>query len=199
MKKLSLLIVFIFSFSTVFVSCKDTPKEESLEEELAVEDVEIDEQDDFDLFDENDDGWWDNDEFNEATDEDFTSWDTDADGSLNQEEFYGVTFGNADLDNDEMISEEEWNQGLENNYGEFAEETDFDLFDEDEDGFLEMEEWNLGFDDSEWFNDYDADDDSLIDDDEWNDGFFDDWDFNDDDKIDEEEYDAYSTFEEENM
>ncbi len=148
----------------------------------------------FSDFDTNEDGFLDADEIGDTYQNDFTTWDVDADGGLNEDEFYATTFGNTDVDNDDLISEDEWNQGYASMYGNYSEDTDFATFDTDADGSLSSEEWRTGFGESTWFTTYDADADTSLTEDEWNTGIFNDWDTDADGMISEDEYNTYSPY-----
>ena len=121
---------------------------------------------------------------------DFDAWDTDDDGVLSSEEFYDVTFWNTDADDDDAISEAEWDLGYDSMFGGYVED-DFATFDADADGFLDDTEWDGIFADSAWFENYDADDDSFVADTEWDAGLFGDWDLDDDTFVDEDEFNNY--------
>ena len=125
--------------------------------------------------------------------DDFDEWDADDDGFINQEEFPDSAFALADADNDDGISEDEWNLGYDNFYNPYIED-DFATFDADADGILSNDEWNDAFADTEWFGVYDADDDDMIAETEWDEGLFGDWDANDDESIDEDEFDLFDDF-----
>ncbi|NJW53160.1 DUF7282 domain-containing protein [Salinimicrobium oceani] len=144
-------------------------------------------------FDTNGDGSLDADEVPATYQNNFTEWDADADGSLSMEEFYNTSFANTDMDDDDGISEEEWNTGFAGMFGNWADD-DFASFDADADGVLDSDEWNTVFGESNWFETYDADSNTFVTEDEWNTGLFGDWDLNDDDMIDEDEFNAYSPY-----
>ena len=144
-------------------------------------------------FDTNADGTLDADEIQATYQNNFTEWDADEDGFLNSEEFYNTTFGNTDADDDDAISEEEWNAGFAGMYGAWSDD-DFATFDADASGDLSRDEWNAVFAESEWFTTYDADASTSISEDEWNAGLFADWDTDASGTIDEDEYNVYSPY-----
>lgn len=145
----------------------------------------------FSDFDTNEDGFLDEDEIANTYINDFTTWDADEDGGLSEEEFANTTFSNTDVDDDDAIDEDEWNQGFASMYGNYTEETDFAAYDTDEDGTLTREEWMTGFAETEWYTTYDADSDASVTEDEWNTGLYNDWDVDGDGMIDEDEYNNY--------
>lgn len=143
--------------------------------------------------DTNSDGVLDSTEFPNAFENNFAEWDTDGDDMLDQDEFNATTFSLTDTDDDEGISEEEWDQGFSSFYGNWNDD-DFATFDVDGDGNLTSDEWNDAFADSDWFGTFDANADTTVDENEWNTGLFNDWDANDDAGIDEDEFNSFSPF-----
>lgn len=123
----------------------------------------------------------------------FTEWDADEDGNLSSEEFYNAVFGNTDADDDDGISQDEWDAGFAAMYGGWNDD-DFETFDADGDGSLSNDEWNDAFAESEWFNTYDANTDTFVSEEEWDAGLFGDWDTDDNDVIDEDEYNVYGPY-----
>lgn len=144
-------------------------------------------------FDTNSDGTLDMDEVPATYENNFAEWDVDDSGSLSSEEFYNTVFGNTDADDDDFISEEEWNIGYTGLFGNWSTD-DFATFDADDDDLLSSDEWNDIFVDSDWFGTYDADADTFVTEAEWDTGLFGDWDTDDDDLISETEYDLYSPY-----
>ena len=101
---------------------------------------------------------------------DWEGWNANADAGIDQTEFgtgfgEGGVFGEWDGDDDNQLSEDEWNAGYgERDFGMF------NTFDEDDNQFLSEDEYNAGV-----FGGYDADDDGMLtqeeygeyEDDEW--------------------------------
>lgn len=148
----------------------------------------------FSDFDANADGFLDAEELSGTYVNDFTTWDADADGELNEEEFYNTTYLNTDVDDDDLISEDEWNQGYASMYSNYVDEADFATYDTDADGSLSSEEWMTGFGETEWFTTYDADASANVSEAEWDTGLFADWDTDGDSMISEDEYNNYSAY-----
>ncbi|UJH89811.1 hypothetical protein LZ575_12365 [Antarcticibacterium sp. 1MA-6-2] len=71
-------------------------------------------------FDANADGMLNQNEFPNSYQNNFSEWDVDGDGSLSDEEFSNTTFGNTDADDDDTISEAEWNMGWTRMYGTYT-------------------------------------------------------------------------------
>lgn len=195
MKRLILLFTFLFTVSSSFLACKDaSPEPEVAEDEVNTDVFEDEQEDDFGMYDANDDNMWDESEFAQTGNNDIAEWDADQDQNLNNDEFYNSTFTTVDRNRDNSITEDEWNEGRNSIYGDYADNDDFNLFDTDDDGMIENTEWNEGFADSEWFNSFDENDDELVDNNEWNSGLFDDWDANNDGFWDEDEYGSYEAY-----
>lgn len=196
-------IILLMLISLSIISCKDNVREDDeidlIEDDIEIEEVGFDDNLGFNEFDANNDDFWDINEFNEANNDWFDEWDLDDDGAFNDEEFYATTMGNTDINNDRRISQEEWNEGQRNMFGNYAEENDFDAWDVNDDNFIDDNEWNTGFGESNWFSTYDGDADGTITDVEWNEGFFNEWDLNDDGMLDENEYNSYYTYTGEEM
>lgn len=148
---------------------------------------------DFTSFDGNSDGMLDQDEFNGAFETTMGEWDNDGDELLSDDEFYDNTFGSIDLNDDESITETEWNEGDTNIFGDHTDE-DFATFDSDGDGIINNDEWKEGFGNSNWFNSYDGDQDGFLNNDEFNNGLFNDWDDNLDGMLDETEFSSRGSF-----
>lgn len=144
-------------------------------------------------FDENSDGFLDEGEVSGIYENNFNVWDADNDGTLNEEEFLNTTFTNTDTNNDDQISQEEWDTGYAAFFGNWTED-DFATFDEDGDGMLDNDEWNNVFADSEWFETFDEDNNSMLTEEEWDTGLFNDWDTDDSGMIDENEFNVFNPF-----
>ncbi|WP_029035185.1 DUF7282 domain-containing protein [Salinimicrobium terrae] len=144
----------------------------------------------FSSFDEDNDGMLDENEVPNTYQNNFDVWDVDDDGFLTADEFYTTTFYITDADDDDFIDEDEWLIGYDSMYSAYIDD-DFAAYDVDGDGFIEETEWFDTFADSQWFEIYDVDDDSLVAYTEWDEGLFNDWDLDDDDFIDEDEFINY--------
>lgn len=173
MKKFILLLAFLLTVSSSFLSCKAT---------------------DYAEYDLNSDGMLDADEYGDAYNEEWSTWDADGDGYLNDNEFYDTAYGWVDADNDDLISENEWNDGYNNLYDDYGTVGDFGEYDINDDGALDDNEWTEGWGDSEWFNDYDANNDELLDNNEWDTGVFSSWDEDGDGFWNDNEFGTYTGF-----
>ena len=149
------------------------------------------EYDPFAYYDINNDGTLDFSEASQTYPNNFSGlWDANNDNFLDPEEFSYTTFINTDVNIDLTISTEEWDEGYNAMYSNWAEDK-FSVFDESGNNFLSEDEWNKIFMESLWFETYDADDNNKLSQDELNTGLLNDWDLNNDDLIDEEEFNKY--------
>lgn len=149
------------------------------------------EYDPFSYYDNNNDEFLDFSEASLTYPNNFTSiWDTDNNSSLDLDEFYYTTFINTDVNIDLTIDQEEWEEGFNSMFNNWAEDK-FTEYDESKNNFLSQEEWNNIFMDSLWFEAYDTDDNDLVTQEELNLGLLSDWDLNNDLQIDEEEFNNY--------
>ena len=144
-------------------------------------------------FDTNNDGVLDENEVPLIYQDNFEVWDTDDDDMLSRDEFDTTIFGFTDMNADEGIDQNEWNEGFANFFGNWTTD-DFATFDTDDDDILSYDEWQETFADSPWYETYDADNDAFVTQAELNRGFFTDWDANEDNFVDEDEFDAVSPF-----
>ncbi len=202
MKKLIFLPSILLALGISFTSCKDnTDREERVTEidQIGTEETGMDEiaYSEFSQYDANRDGLYDQNEFGETYESEFSNMDNDSDGNLSKEEFYASTFDLVDKDQDGSITEEEWTRGNEAILNKRAEENEFSDFDTNSDNQINREEWKKGFEESNWFTSYDSNKDKLIQQEEWDNGFFDDWDLDDDGSLSEEEFNNFSTYNEE--
>lgn len=197
MKKLIFLFGLLFSISTCFVSCKETEREVG-ETEILEDDTETElgeegmTDNSFAQYDANRDNQWDENEFTESYQGEFSGYDADTSGDLSNEEFTGATFKSTDRNRDNSIDRQEWDEGYNNSYGEFAKKEDFDRFDTDKSGDLSDAEWNQGFVQSTWFVTYDTDKNKNVSSQEWNRANFSRWDRNDDGFLDQQEFQSYN-------
>ncbi|NJW55566.1 hypothetical protein, partial [Salinimicrobium oceani] len=91
------------------------------------------------------------------------------------------------------ISRQEWDEGFNNSFGDYANQDDFDRFDKDRSGDLSNTEWNEGVAGSNWFGTFDEDQNSTISNQEWARRDFAAWDINKDGKLDQQEFQSYNS------
>lgn len=140
------------------------------------------------------DGTVDQNSFNEGFTDNYDQWDTDGDGAINDQEFYSTTYNRLDQNQDGTLTEEEWQEGYDNIYGDYAADMSYDQLDADRDGSINEDEFYTGFRDTDYYDSYDADGDGNIDSDELSEGVFTHLDNNADGRLDREEYDTYSSY-----
>lgn len=144
-------------------------------------------------FDSNMDNSIDRDEFNSVYSNNFSNWDANADGNLEDREFYETTFNRLDTDMDGYLGQTEWGDGYDNVFGDYLGTRDLGQFDVDGDNMISSDEYYNGFADSDFYRSYDANSDSSIDPDEFNETVFNSWDENGDGILDNTEFDMYSS------
>lgn len=197
MKRQIIILALLFTASNFLLACKETEREAE-EVEIIEEDREMERVDDgamdggFGSYDANRDDQWDENEFSEAYQADFSGYDDDTTGDLNEEEFAGATFRSTDLNRDNSVDRQEWDEGITTSFGDYAKKEDFDRFDSDRSGGLSDAEWSTGFAQSNWFTSYDADQDKAVNAGEWTRANFSRWDKNGDGFLSKEEFETYN-------
>lgn len=147
----------------------------------------------FASFDTNNNGTLESTEVPAIYENNFDEWDANDDNVLDIDEFNATAFSLTDMDDDDGIDADEWDEGFNSFFGNWNED-DFAAFDADSSGDLDLDEWNEAFADSAWFDSFDLDDNDGVAEDEWDAGLFDDWDVDDNDLIDEDEFNIFSPF-----
>lgn len=140
------------------------------------------------------DGTVDQDAFNDMYVDNYDQWDLDGDGEINDRDFYAANYNRLDQNQDGTLTQEEWQEGYDNLYGEYATDMNYEDFDADVDGRLTNDEFYEGFRDTDYYTSYDIDGDGNINTDELSEGVFTNWDDNADGRLDREEFDAYSSY-----
>lgn len=92
-------------------------------------------------------------------------FDADASGDISEEEFTAGAFGAMDMDQDQALSEDEFNEGTNRWFGEG--DADFAAFDADQSGDLTEDEFSTGLGGSGLFAEFDADGSGGLDEDEF--------------------------------
>ncbi len=155
-KNLMAILFLLFSSSTL------------LAQELKYED-----------FDKDNDGWIEKEEFKTVfTDYYWDDWNNVDDPYLDDEDFYTFTYNIIDVDNDEMLSLDEWTYGYNYYYGDYLLD-DFTAYDIDGDGFVEYTEYTDPFYDTDFFVSWDVDRDTYLSEEELGERVFERWDTND--------------------
>ena len=194
MKKIIKLPVIFIMAAAALISCRnETRQADDLDDDINTTTTTGTLQDDgFAQFDTDRDDRWNENEFSESYQAEFSGYDTDTAGSFNQEQFSAATFRSVDRDRNNSISRQEWDEGYNNSFGDHVNQDDFDRFDTDQSGDLSDAEWNEGFRESNWFGTYDQDQNQTVSRQEWNRANFSRWDRNGDGYLDRQEFDAYN-------
>lgn len=197
MKRPILILSFLFTLSSVLWACRDAERDGQEVEIMEERDTEFYEEDGamdggFGAYDANMDNQWDENEFSEAYQADFSGYDAQTWEDLNNDNFYEATFRDVDRNWDSIVDRDEWDAGYDDNFGEYVDRGDFDRFDTDQSGDLSTEEWTQGFSQSDWFTSYDTDQNRAISSEEWTRANFSRWDRNGDGVLDQQEFQAYN-------
>lgn len=145
-------------------------------------------------YDANRDGAIDNDEFNERFSDNYDDYDTNRDGSISDRELYEANFNSLDDNGDRNLTQEEWEVGYDNMYGEHLDSNDFNRYDSDGNENISNEEYYNSLRTTDYYSSFDTNSDGSLDRDEMNQGIFNQWDRNQDGRIDNTEYDESSSF-----
>ncbi len=112
---------------------------------------------------------------------------------LDEEAFYTTTYAIADTDDDETISEDEWDFAYRYYFGDYLMD-DYAMYDTDGDSQFEYVEYYDALYDSDYFDTWDVDRDGKLDKHELAYAIFDNWDLNDNGVLDKSEFNSFSTF-----
>lgn len=145
-------------------------------------------------YDTDGDGKWNKDEFNSYYSEGFKDWDKNRNNKIEPTEFYRTLFDEADLNDDGYVEDTEWNDGINNLYGDYADTADFDRFNKDDDDKLDIKEWKEGFESTSWFKAYDKDGNGSLSNEELLEQLFSHFDENNNGFIDKDEYNDNEKF-----
>lgn len=195
MKKPIYLFSLLFMLGVSLMSCRDEAREtDTLDDDIntTVTEPTTTTDDSFAQYDTNRDNQWDENEFSQSYQSEYSGYDRDASGDLNNEEFSGATFRSTDRNRDNTISRQEWDEGYNNTYGDYTNQDDFDRFDTDQSGDLSDTEWNQGFGQSNMFSTYDEDQNNSVSMQEWTRANFSRWDRNGDGYLDQQEFQEYN-------
>lgn len=119
----------------------------------------------------------------------WADWNTDNDGTVGEEEFAGAVLGIWDDNDDDLLTEQEWNE----NVGDWIDPDrsgEFTQWDANADGAIDRMELQQGFARIDFFGDWDLNDDDGVDENEFGEGLFGIFDRNDDDYLDDSEWTA---------
>lgn len=148
----------------------------------------------FEDFDENEDNLISPEEFvEEFTDSYYDDWNNTDNHYLDDEDFYTVTFKVWDVDDDEKLSEEEWNKGYDYHYGNYVTHSYSDI-DVDDDGYIQYVEYDEYLNDGDYFSDWDLNQNANLDEEELARGIFNHWDIDKSGFLEHDEYEEFDTY-----
>ncbi len=134
----------------------------------------------FQHFDRNSDNLIQRDEFKAAFFNNYWNEGTDPDrAGLKNQSLFSFTFALSDADQDDQLSQDEWNDAFDDYYKGYL-ENNFDAYDGNHDQFISFEEYRAAIQDPDYFRFWDEDADPVITEDELAERVFDCWDINSD-------------------
>lgn len=145
----------------------------------------------FEDWDKNNDSLISYEEFEEVFTANFyNDWNQDDDPYLDDEDLYISSFEVWDVDEDDVLSEDEWVVAFDHYFGDYvvSEYNDIDL---DDDNAISYDEYYQIVEESGYYLDWNMDKDDYISEEELSEGIFSRWDVNNDLYLDKEEYLAF--------
>lgn len=120
-------------------------------------------------------------------------WDLLDDGYFDDEDIYKGTFKIWDVDDDTLLTEEEWLYGYDYYYGDYVFD-DFVALDTDGDGKLEYIEYYDILEESDFYENWDVNKDKNLNEYELARMLFNNWDFDDSNFIEPDEYEEFDSY-----
>ncbi len=122
---------------------------------------------------------------------DWNNYDDNA--TFDDEDFYTVTYDIWDVDDDDLLTVEEWDYGYDYFYGDYVND-DFVALDLDNDGFIEYVEYYDVFADTYYYTDWDIDADTYLNEYELARLVFNNWDVDNSNFIEKDEFDDFKAY-----
>ena len=123
----------------------------------------------------------------------YNDWDENNNGVVDKEDFLSKVYVVWDIDNDNLISDTEWNEGFENNYANYV-DIEYYAIDSNEDGMLDFNEYIAYIEGIPIFELWDMNKDDELNEFELSRMIFNLWDVDDSNFISVGEYQAYNKF-----
>ncbi len=145
-------------------------------------------------FDVDGDGWIEKEEFRTVFVANFwNDWNNVDNDYLDDEDFYTFNYKLIDIDNDDLLTLDEWTYGCNYYYGDYLVD-DFDAYDIDGDGFLEYVEYYDVLYDTDYYVAWDIDKDTYLSQAELAENVFERWDLNDTGLLSRSEYKNFDKY-----
>lgn len=204
-KQIMLITVLIISI----VSCrgdKDYPVtdgrvEPQVEMDLGpdnIGDEHLVDDDGFSEYDYDVNNYWDENEWNKAYEEEprlqIAVEDKDGDGALNTEEFARTTFKIVDTDNNELISEYEWDVAYQYMFHMYTKKDLYQTYTSENHPELIIKSWENFVKESGWFRKIDSSQDGEVQLEEWKAYLFERWDYDNNGYLSKSELNLYLDF-----
>jgi len=120
-------------------------------------------------------------------------YEPSSESGLNEQAFYRSAFNQVDIDDDDLVSKQEWKHGYGHYYGgEIAD--DFDAYDLNNDQYISYSEYSKAMTDKRYFSTWDTNYDAYADAVEVATAIFNQWDQNSNGSWDAEEFKEFDTF-----
>lgn len=148
----------------------------------------------FNDFDQNNDGLIQKSEFVDVfTANYYDDWNLTDDEYLDDEDFHTTVYHMWDVDDDMMLTRDEWTGGYDYYYGNYV-VVDYEEIDVDADGLISFDEYNDWAYDTHFYADWDYDADTFLSEEELAKGVFENWDVDNSQAIERDEYNDFDMY-----